>query len=185
MNTMANKRFQENEKKIQESFISLLNTYDVNQITVRAICEKAKINRSTFYAHYQDVYDLLDRLEIAMNNKIVAQYKGREIDEIFFISDEFFIPFLDFISKNQIFYKACLQKRKSFPISQGFEALWNIVIKPISLKHGITSEDEMMYYFVFFQAGITMVLKRWVDNGCIETPSEISSYIMNCLSRFR
>lgn len=185
MNTKNNKRFQENEKKIQESFITLLDTYDISRITVRAICQKSEINRSTFYAHYQDVYDLLDKLESSMNHKIIAQYESTELNETFFITDKFFIPFLEFISKNQIFYRACLHKRTNFPIKQGFESLWNIVVKPTCLKHGITSEDEMMYYFVYFQAGFTMVLKRWVDNGCRETPQQISKYILNCIYKIR
>jgi hypothetical protein len=43
MNTKNNQRFQDNEEKIQESFIDLLNTKDINQITVRAICENVAI----------------------------------------------------------------------------------------------------------------------------------------------
>lgn len=183
MNTKSNKRFQETEIKIQDTFIALLDNYDIRQITVRTICEKAKINRSTFYVHYQDVYDLLDKLESSMNNRIIGQYESSELNEILFTTDKFFIPFLAFIRENQVFYKACLHKRKDFPIKEGFDQLFNIVVKPICLKHEITSEDEMMYYFVFFQAGITMLLKRWVGNGCIESPEQISSYIMNCICK--
>jgi AcrR family transcriptional regulator len=181
MNTKNNQRFQEKEAKIQESFIKLLDTKDISQITVSAISQKAEINRSTFYAHFQDVYDLLNKLEITMNQKLISQYESAELNEIFFTSEKFFIPFLEFINKNQSFYRACLQKRKSFPIEEGFEPLWNIVMKPNCLKHGITSEEEMMYYFVYFQAGITMMLKRWVDNGCKEMPQEIWGYLRTCI----
>lgn len=38
----------------------------------------------------------------------------------------------------------------------------------------------MMYYFVYFQAGMTMLIKRWVDNGCIETPEQIWDYLKRC-----
>ncbi|MDZ4992520.1 TetR family transcriptional regulator [Clostridium perfringens] len=183
MNKKNNKRFQENERKIQEVFIKLLDTHDINHITVREICEKAKINRSTFYAHYKDVYDLLDKLEKSMNQKLISQYDSTELDEILFKKEKFFIPFLEFISKNRTFYKTCLKKRNNFPIEEGFEPLWNRVVKPNCLKIGIISEDEMMYYFVYFQAGITMILRRWVANGCKESPQQISNYILNCLSK--
>jgi len=39
-----------------------------------------------------------------------------------------------------------------------------LAIKPYCQKIGFKSENEMMYYFVYFQAGFTMMLKRWVDN---------------------
>lgn len=183
MNTKNNQRFQDNDEKIQQSFIELLNTKDINQITVRTICENVNINRSTFYTHYKDVYDLLDKLQVTMNQRIVAQFEGTELEETFFMTDKFFIPFLEYISNNQSFYRACLYKRTSFPINEGFEPLWEKIVKPNCLKRGVTSKEEMMYYFVYFQAGITMVLKRWVDSGCKETPQQIWAYLKNCIHK--
>lgn len=181
MNTKNNERFLETECKIEENFIKLIKNNDIKEITVRNLCKKANINPSTFYAHYKDIYDLLDKLERNMNKRLMAQYNLSDINENLFTTEKFFIPFLEFISKNKVFYKACLQKRKNFPIEEGAKELFNLVIKPNCLKKGITSEDEMMYYFVFFQAGITMVLKRWVDNDLKESPKEICQYILNCL----
>ncbi|MBO5473038.1 MAG: TetR family transcriptional regulator [Lachnospiraceae bacterium] len=33
------------------------------KITVKKLCEKAEVNRSTFYAHFTDIYDMLDKME--------------------------------------------------------------------------------------------------------------------------
>lgn len=185
MNIKNNQRFLENEKRIIESFLELLNKYDISKITVKAICEKSNINRSTFYSHYNDVYDLLTKLEISMNKKIISQFHVTDNNDYFFTTEDFFIPFLTFMSKKQNFYKACLKKRTSFPIDTGFKELFQTVVKPNCLKHGITNEDEMMYYLVFFQSGITMILKRWIDGGCTKSPTEICKYLMNCLSNIR
>ena len=35
----------------------------VNKITVKEICERAELNRATFYAHYSDCFDLLESIE--------------------------------------------------------------------------------------------------------------------------
>ena len=40
---------------IQNIFLELLKEKPVAKITVKEICERAEINRSTFYKHYQDV----------------------------------------------------------------------------------------------------------------------------------
>ena len=180
MNTKNNQRFRDNEKKIEVCFINMLNSTDISKITVRSICEEAGINRTTFYAHYTDIYDLLDKLELKMRARIIAQYEEMSPEEIVSATPEYLIPFLTFIKENQLFYKACLHKRTEFPIKTGFEALWNTVVKPRCIKRGITSEEEMMYYFVFYQAGYTMCMKRWVDNGCKESPEELCQYFINC-----
>ena len=38
----------------------------LNRVTVREICEEAGINRSSFYSHYQDVFDMMERVEATM-----------------------------------------------------------------------------------------------------------------------
>ena len=44
---------------IQNIFLELLKEKPVAKITVKEICERAEINRSTFYKHYQDVSMIL------------------------------------------------------------------------------------------------------------------------------
>lgn len=51
------------KEKIQQAFWSLYETNRIDKITVKAVCEKAKINRSTFYVYFLDVYDVLDSIE--------------------------------------------------------------------------------------------------------------------------
>lgn len=181
MNKKSTEIFLDTERKIQKNFIELLNNKDINRITVTELCKKSKINRSTFYAHYVDIYDLLEKLETSMNEKIVSHCSPEELGDILFTSEKFFLPFLKFIKNNKNFYKACLQKRKNFPIEEGSSRIFNLVVKPHCLKNNITDEDKMMYYFVFFQAGITMVLKRWVDNDCVDSEEDICKIIINCL----
>lgn len=44
---------------MDEALIRLLEVKDYEYITVKEICEKAGVNRSTFYLHYETVNDLL------------------------------------------------------------------------------------------------------------------------------
>lgn len=55
---------------IQHVFIDLLKQKPINKITVKEICEKAEINRSTFYKHYEDVYHLMHKLEESALNQL-------------------------------------------------------------------------------------------------------------------
>jgi len=47
---------------IQEAFLSLASEKSFEAITVKDIVERANVNRSTFYAHFDDKYTLLDQL---------------------------------------------------------------------------------------------------------------------------
>ncbi|WP_125705693.1 TetR/AcrR family transcriptional regulator [Lacticaseibacillus daqingensis] len=55
-------RFQRTEQLLQQAFIQLMGTDGYDKITVMQLINKAQINRTTFYAHYQDKADLLQTL---------------------------------------------------------------------------------------------------------------------------
>ena len=48
---------------IREALLDLLQTKHLNEITVKELCEKADINRATFYRNYLDIYDLYEKME--------------------------------------------------------------------------------------------------------------------------
>lgn len=53
-------RTQKTTQLIKHVFLELRQRLPVEKIKVKTICDKALINRSTFYHHYLDVYDLSD-----------------------------------------------------------------------------------------------------------------------------
>lgn len=48
---------------LKQALLSLMLERPITRITVTEICERAEVNRATFYAHYADPYDLLARIE--------------------------------------------------------------------------------------------------------------------------
>lgn len=181
MNTKNNQRFRDMDKKLKATMLELLETTDFEKITVKSICETAHVNRSTFYAHYSDVYEIMEQMEEHLNEELLESYSGspQEKDSIFPLWP--FIPFLRHIKKHACFYRTALKQRRDFPLKQGYEPMWNQIIKPKCIAAGITSESEMLYYFVYFQAGFTMVLRRWVDTGCQESEEAVARIIENCI----
>lgn len=114
MNKKNNLRYQENEAKIRAYFISLLDTTDIDRITVRMICEEVGIHRSTFYAHFEDIYDLLRKTEQVMNASLLAEVRELMEEENFYLNPEYYIRFLTFMEKHRTFYHACLHPEWNF-----------------------------------------------------------------------
>ena len=55
---------------IRNSFLALMKTKKLSEITLKEVCELSEINRSTFYRHYKDIYDWRDRMEEEYQAKI-------------------------------------------------------------------------------------------------------------------
>ena len=181
MNTKNNQRFRDTEIRMEASMLDIMKHTEFEKITVKKICEKAQVNRSTFYAHFMDIYDMVDKMEDLLNAELLETYAAAPREEHLIFSEESFLPFLRHIKKHSYFYRINLRHRKSFPIRQGYGPMWNEIIKPQCEKAGITSEEDMMYYFISFQAGFTMILKHWVDTGCRKPEADVAAIIRNCI----
>ena len=66
-------RVQKTRNNIHQVFFKLLKEKPISRITVSEICQQCQINRSTFYKHYADPYDLLE------NRRILSHTFGKRI----------------------------------------------------------------------------------------------------------
>ena len=57
------RRVEKTKSAIKHEVINSLNTNEIEKITVKSICDKININRSTFYLHYSTINDVIDEIE--------------------------------------------------------------------------------------------------------------------------
>ncbi|KRE99853.1 TetR family transcriptional regulator [Paenibacillus sp. Soil766] len=95
---------------IRNSFIELLQELELEKITVNRIAERATINRVTFYLHYQDIPDMVDKLADDMINEIHIILKEAPDPPGFTI--QIILNMLEHIAKNSNFYKVLLASKR-------------------------------------------------------------------------
>ncbi|MCR5546133.1 MAG: TetR/AcrR family transcriptional regulator [Lachnospiraceae bacterium] len=163
MNTKNNQRSKETEAKIETIFYKLLSEKHISKITVRELCEGAGITRSSFYGHYEDVYDLQKKVELKMTDEIVqifqAEYDNHSSDFRVAI-----IQTIRYIEENKTFFLYFLQNcdlKNIFHIGHISELL-----TPVYQK-----EDESK--LVFFVGGLNALLLHWLQTGCKESPEQL------------
>ena len=103
MNIKNNKRYKSSSEKIETAFLALLLNKKYEDISISDICKQANINRSTFYAHYDDINDLIIKIESTFANSManIFNFGLRQTHEAF-------IEMFTFVEKNKFFYKAFL-----------------------------------------------------------------------------
>ena len=52
------RRIRKTRAVLKSSLLSLMKEKSVKHITVKELCDKADINRGTFYLHYTDIYQM-------------------------------------------------------------------------------------------------------------------------------
>jgi len=166
MNTKNNKRKRESMQKIEQILIELLQTKELNQISVSDICKKANLNRSTFYANYTDIYELADRIREKLEAQVADLYK----EEIMrgHNSNNYLILFRH-IEQNQIFYKTYFKL--------GYDEKYQIWQYDYYLAKKHFGDRFIDYHIEFFKSGLNKIIKLWLQNGCKETPEEMFEII--------
>lgn len=63
MTNTNDRRVKKTKKLLQETLATLLIEKNIHNITIKELTTKADVHRSTFYAHYEDIYDLYNEIE--------------------------------------------------------------------------------------------------------------------------
>lgn len=176
MNTVNNQRFQETDRRIQEAMLQLIQEKEVNKVTVNDICTRCGINRSTFYAHFVDIYDLLGKLQMEIYQDVADSFKDINIDPSEYLSIEYIVIILDHVRRHQLFYRAYFSKGLD-DLQRNAGIVQERFISPYMRSLGIASERQINYQFRFFWAGFIEVVRIWVFDGCPETPEDLVKII--------
>ncbi|MBZ2115972.1 TetR/AcrR family transcriptional regulator [Streptococcus gordonii] len=72
---MYEKKRRETEKLIETSLLQLMKEQTFETISIRQLIDLAEVNRSTFYRHYLDKYDLLEKIENRLLDDLQAYYQ--------------------------------------------------------------------------------------------------------------
>lgn len=170
-------RITKTQRAIQSSFIKLMNEVGFSNITVKDIVKNAEINRSTFYAHYLDKFDLLDKIE----DKVLEDFSTFEeyINPSLIFADseseelQNAVKLLtDFIQRNGKLM-AVLFSEKGNP---GFVHKLGEMIKNIWIEKAIINNLTVPqnYAMASIIGVLENIMTEWVNNDLQETSEEFA-----------
>lgn len=176
---------------MDEALITLLEVKDLEYITVKEICDKAGVNRSTFYLHYETVADLADEaLETIIKrfssyfeqseNKITSKISSCELQDLVFITKDYLRPYLQFIYDNKNIYRAAFRNPNGMQVNKQYKYLKDYILEPILRRFEI-SEDFHKYYIAYYIEGIAAIVKEWLNTNCRDSIDTVAAVIEECV----
>ena len=156
-------------KLIMDSFIELSGKKEFKEITVKDLTTEAMINRATFYYHFEDIYDLLEKVlsEVLSVNLNYDFYENDELTEEVFV--KIFKAVTDF------------QKSLSSRCHRGYEdtiariireQLEIIFYKMLLKRHHAEKDDALKVTAVLLSWGIYGASVEWRRQGLNIPPEE-------------
>lgn len=160
----ANLKVINTKRKLSRSLISLLTSKSITEIDVSELCEKAGINRTTFYKHYASLYHLLDELILQFFKKIETLFLSLSSGEN---TTRKVVYLLKYLKQNREFVTIIMNNNSFSSISERLIQLnfiCNLINSNIQYrKNAYVSED---YYVDFIISGWIAAIRRWVNENC-------------------
>lgn len=180
------KRQTQTKEKIKEAFITLINTKGLDSMTVSDIARYCKINRGTFYLHYVDKFDLMEKLEMEAiydlkQILLLDQTSTNLEDPIQLIPYESILQALVYVKNDFSFIQALASEGGDPHFMQMVKDILNeLVLSKLSQSDTLHFSRKNLpddYAKEILLSSIIGIISLWISKGGKETPEQIASMI--------
>jgi len=177
---------------IRNALVELIEEKGFDSITVKDITTRARINRGTFYAHYQDKYDLMTRCEdeIMAGMADIAKKMFPSLIEQFAHSPfrikiyPFVVAIFEYLSQHSRFMKAALGPKGDMSFQTRLKAFMQEMMMG-SRPDELINEDECLvppkYFATYVGSAHIGVIQKWLEGGNQEPPEEMARMLTTIL----
>ena len=168
--TNEDRRILRTKESLRSSLFKLLETKSINKITVTELTKLANINRSTFYIYYDDVFDMMNKIQqeiYAVFLESVVKYKSDFKDIESFIV--YCTRFLEFCRENAAVCRFITRNDCNNHLAEKIKLAVRAIV-PDSAE--VYHESDPRYYLTTFAlSGMLSVIVEWMNDG-MKIPSE-------------
>ena len=181
--------------RMDEAFLSLLEKKDFAYLTVRELCEKAGVNRSTFYLHYETLGDLLTESVEYMNRQFleymahdaedfVTRLRTCPAEELYLVTPKYLTPYLSYVREHRRLFLTATQNAAVLGLQEVYDKMFRHVFTPILARCGVPEADRA-YLMAFYIRGLMAIVSEWVKNDCADSVEFMISVIQKCVVPYR
>ena len=159
---------------MDEALIQLINEKDYDYITIKEICKRAGVNRSTFYLHYETIDDLLDEATNHFFDNFYEQMHNagktkknvkdsivnNDKDSLMLVNDDYLRPYLTFIKENKKIYQASYKSPMISSSKRQYEMMLWIFLKYLFQGKNLFLTIIFKAYLQLLNVGLTMVVRK-------------------------
>ncbi|OPJ60524.1 TetR/AcrR family transcriptional regulator [Clostridium chromiireducens] len=173
------RRIRRTKKVLIEALTKLMSEKKINNITVKELTDLADVNRSTFYLYYNDIYDMLEKIEEELFNDFTEAYEKFSEETTTYDSLLSFLAYLlEFIKINADMFKILLGPDGDYAFIDRFKNFIKHTDFPLNSSF---SEIKAYYYIPYTISGFIGVVQQWLNNNMDVSPNDLAIIIIEML----
>ncbi|MEC0902813.1 MULTISPECIES: TetR/AcrR family transcriptional regulator [Bacillus] len=178
--TKIDRRILKSQEAIKNAFIELMSEKDFDKITVKDICNGANVGNRTFYLHYLDKFDLLDKLIEEYINELEKLCESAS--ELSF--QEANIIWFEYFESNYLFFSTMLIGKGAFAFRKHFlEFVIEELKNDVNITEGKNQGFSEELILKFFGSAIVGVVESYFMKGIPDPPHVLAEQLGMLLDR--
>ena len=164
-NSTVNYNTDELEYRCFEALVEMMKTRDLDKCPTAELLERANVSRSSFYRHYQDKYDLLNK-----------SY-DKLLDHTFFTVNEgysykkTFLQLYTVLQDHSDFFRHAFNTGGQNSLKDNILSRMQEGMKGMLQEHGVSMNDRYNRYLLSgYLNGTLEITYEWIMNGAQESP---------------
>lgn len=184
----TDRRIRKTKAQLRKGLAELMEKKSIKEITVKELVEQVDINRSTFYLHYSDIYDMVEKIENEMIQEIEQLVEDHPVSPFNESSFSFIEDIFAILEENKEICAAFLGPNGDIAFLHRIEE----IVSRHSLKalQEVFPEkiQDLKYSYAFCLSGCVGLIKTWLNGHSGESPQYMAKLtfelIMNTLKDF-
>ena len=164
---------------LYRTLLDLMKEKTFEEIKVSDICNQALVNRSTFYAHYNDKYELLAEFIQELKNSLIGELKkNKNISNTKEYYLEMIKLFLDHIEEKRESYLAIMiHNRNSITMDIIYDVIYHNITSHLQQDNSIDESPIPRSIIAKFYIGaVVNVGMEWLKDGKTYTKEDLILY---------
>ena len=172
MERKEDRRIMMTKRMLKDALVEMLKEKDIYHISIRELCERADVNRTTFYKYYGSQFDLLADMEndmLAFITQTIDAYKSDQEKSI--------TAACRYLEENIEFARLIINNNVDPTFASRLFAMDAIKSNALRTLPGIKNEAEFEYIYNFLTYGAFRMVCVWLNKEERETPEQFAALI--------
>lgn len=168
------------EATLKASLLEILKEKPISKITVKEICEKSDIYRSTFYAHYKSPEALLDAMQLEFIDNLLAFLKAYDQEHPYNIKDNA-KAFLSYIKSQDSVLRVLLFLENDNKVYNLLADAFAKQFRYSTKKYDTPRREE--YTPIFMSHGLIACVMHWINTNYATPVDELAELLLASLHK--
>lgn len=180
-NKKEDRRVRLTKQLIRDALVELMEDHPITKISVKMICEKADINRSTFYAHYTNQYDVLQKTQESVLDEFLGEVFETNLTQTSQLTVPILVKILRYAKENASLFKVLLSDKGNPKFKEALmEVARRKTLQEIEAERILDSRTNI-YIETFAIAGYINIIDKWIEEGCVDEPEMLADLMTKLL----